>query len=108
MFRGLAATLSCGNFSAGVGKRPRSPGGGSGTRFREFQFGGAPSVSRARNLAQEVLHLRGYVSGMPRTRIGKGVGSDRGCSESLELLRTCLLRGTSVNKNIRKKSEQLC
>jgi hypothetical protein len=41
MFRGLAATLSCGNFSAGVGKRPRNPGGGSGTAFREFQFGGA-------------------------------------------------------------------
>src|SRR5215211_1333754 len=27
------------------------------------------------NLAQEVLHLRGYESWWPRTRIGKGVGS---------------------------------
>jgi hypothetical protein len=41
MFRGFAATLPCGNFSAGVGKRVRNPGGGSGTAFREFQFGGA-------------------------------------------------------------------
>jgi hypothetical protein len=40
MFRSLA-TLFCGSFSADVSKHLKSSGGGSGTRFREFQLDNA-------------------------------------------------------------------
>ena len=40
--------------------------------------------ARRGSSAQEVLHLRGYVSGWPRTRIGRGVGSAAKRPESFE------------------------
>jgi hypothetical protein len=46
---------------------------------------------------QDVLHLRGNVSGWPRTRLGKGVRSDKERPTSFELLGSSLLLGNSVN-----------
>jgi hypothetical protein len=50
------------------------------------------------SVTRGVLHLRGNVSGWPRTRIGKGVCSDKERLERFELLRTRLRPGTCVNK----------